>query len=55
LLRDRLLPGCIVLLDDTHRPEDRAVMNRWCEELPATIVDEGPSYSVLRVGARREH
>lgn len=53
LLRDRLSPGCIVLLDDTQRPEERAIMNRWCEELPATIVHEGPTYSVLKVGEAR--
>ncbi len=48
-LRDRLAPGCIVLLDDTQRSEEQAIVRRWCSELPATIVKQAPTYTVLSV------
>jgi len=37
LLRDRLAPHCVILLDDASRPGERAVLERWREELPMTV------------------
>jgi hypothetical protein len=50
VLKDRLAPGCIVLLDDTHRSEERAILQRWRTELGGEVVEDAPTYSVLRVG-----
>ena len=50
VLRDRLAPGCILLLDDTHRLEERAIVERWCTELKAAVIEEAGTYTALRVG-----
>lgn len=34
-LADRLAPGAVVILDDAGRPGERAIIERWREELPA--------------------
>jgi len=52
VLCDRMAPGCTILLDDSHRPDERAIVARWCSELPATVIEEGPTHSVLKVGDR---
>jgi Methyltransferase domain len=51
VLKDMMAPGCIVLLDDTQRPEERRIFDRWREELDATVIEEAPTHSVLRVGS----
>ena len=33
VLRDRLSPGASVLLDDTHRADEREIVRRWLDEL----------------------
>lgn len=33
LLRARLAPGALVLLDDSDRPEERAIVRRWLDEV----------------------
>ena len=33
VLRPRLAPGALVLLDDTDRPEERAIVRRWVDEI----------------------
>jgi Methyltransferase domain len=40
VMRDRLKPGCIILLDDAGRREERAIAERWGAEL-------GASYELL--------
>lgn len=35
LLRARLAPGCTIFLDDADRPDERAIVARWCAEYPA--------------------
>jgi hypothetical protein len=40
LLHDRVRSGGIVLLDDGDRPEEREIVRRWQEALPAWTVDE---------------
>jgi SAM-dependent methyltransferase len=34
LLRDRLNPGAVILLDDANRPEERETLAHWCEDWP---------------------
>ena len=34
-MRSRLAPGCVLLLDDADRPDERAVLARWAGELGA--------------------
>ena len=36
VMRDRLRPGCVILLDDAWREDERAVARRWDAELGAT-------------------
>jgi hypothetical protein len=51
ILKDRLLPGTILLIDDSQRPKERSIIERWCRELSATVVDRQATHSVLQVGA----
>jgi len=53
ILGNRFEPGCIIMLDDTQRREERAIVNRWCRELGAAVVQEGGTFTVLRVGTSR--
>ena len=46
-MKDRLAPGCIVLLDDTSREAERAIIERWCAELPARVVEVSERYSAI--------
>lgn len=32
LLYGRLAPGCTIFLDDAHRPDEQAIVARWCAE-----------------------
>ena len=50
VLKERFAPGCILLLDDTQRPQERLIMKRWCSEMAATVVQREPTFSVMRVG-----
>lgn len=34
VLRDRLAPGAVLLLDDADRPDERAILHRWRSEWP---------------------
>jgi hypothetical protein len=49
LMKEWIAPGCIILLDDAHRPEERAIIDRWCALGPAIVVEEGATFAVLRV------
>jgi hypothetical protein len=37
LLRDRLAPGCLVVLDDAQREGERWVIERWRAEFPLDL------------------
>jgi hypothetical protein len=50
ILGKRLAPGCIVLLDDTQRAAEREIVERWCAELDGTVVQEGGTFTTLRIG-----
>ncbi len=55
VLGSRLARGSIILLDDTHRPEERAIVGRWCSELGASVVQEGATFTAIRVGQDGEN
>jgi predicted O-methyltransferase YrrM len=38
LLIDRLVPGGVILLDDAHRPDEKAAVQRWQAEIPGLNV-----------------
>ncbi|HYF73582.1 MAG TPA: class I SAM-dependent methyltransferase [Nocardioides sp.] len=42
LLAERLAPRCCIVVDDTVRPDDRAVVTRWAEQLPDFAVRDLP-------------
>jgi hypothetical protein len=48
-LRNRMRSGCIVILDDTQRPEEHSIVRRWSSELPASVVMEAATYTVLQL------
>ena len=41
VMRRRLRPGCVVLLDDAYRPEEQAILDRWAGELGTSFTIEG--------------
>jgi hypothetical protein len=49
VLKSTLAPGCVVMLDDTGRPEERAIVARWLTELSADLVEDSDLFCVLRV------
>ncbi len=51
LLRTRLAPGAVVLLDDTHRRQEREVISHWRELMPDwSPVQVGHSTGALSYG-----
>lgn len=46
LMRDRLAPGCVILLDDVNREPERAIAERWADELSASLVIEGDGHAI---------
>jgi hypothetical protein len=53
-MRDHLAPGCIILLDDAGREEERAIARRWEFELGASyhIVDDEKPFIRMIVPSR---
>jgi hypothetical protein len=51
IMRARLVPDCLILLDDLHRPEEQAIAARWASERPATltIVGEDRPYALIQM------
>ncbi len=47
VLKANLAPGCVVLLDDTHREEERQTAQRWCAELGLRPIEEAATFTVL--------
>jgi hypothetical protein len=37
VMRSRLRPGCVILLDDANRPGERAIAERWASELGVDV------------------
>jgi hypothetical protein len=57
IMKARLRPGCIVLLDDAGRIEERAIAKRWEVELPASCETLGTAKPFARmiVGTHAAH
>lgn len=53
-MRDRLKPGCVLLLDDFQRPEEREIMARWACELRSQYVTGGSEKPYARLIVPRE-
>jgi predicted O-methyltransferase YrrM len=49
LMRSRLRPGCIILLDDAHRPAEREIAARWARELGTSFTIEGHEKPFIRL------
>ena len=49
LMRSRLKPGCIILLDDAHRPAEREIAARWARELGTSFTIEGSDKPFIRL------
>jgi hypothetical protein len=51
VMRSHLRPGCVILLDDAERPDERRILERWAGELGTTFDLAGSEkpYGVLRV------
>jgi hypothetical protein len=50
MMKDRLAPGCIVILDDSHRPAEHSIIERWCCDLSASVIHDRNTHTILRVG-----
>lgn len=46
-MRDRLAPGCVLIVDDTHRAEDEAVATRWLESLPGATRTKRGQFTII--------
>jgi hypothetical protein len=51
VLADRLAARCVILLDDTQRPGEHTVLERWHSEFRASVIEDGGTYSVIEIGA----
>jgi len=51
VMKQVFAPGCLVMLDDVARPEERSIIARWRIELSADLVEETERYCVMRIGA----
>jgi predicted O-methyltransferase YrrM len=49
VMRERLEPGCVILLDDAARPQDLAMARRWEAELGASIQVLGTTKPYVRM------
>jgi hypothetical protein len=56
VMKDRLGQGCVILLDDAGRTEERAIASRWSAELgsPFKVMGRATSYIKMTLGDRRE-
>jgi predicted O-methyltransferase YrrM len=53
VLGERLAPGCLILLDDAARPEEREVLRRWASDRPLRYELRGASrpYAAVELAA----
>jgi predicted O-methyltransferase YrrM len=49
ILRERLRPGCVILLDDAEREEERIIATRWAQELGASLQILGSAKPYIRL------
>ena len=45
VMRERLAPGCVILLDDANREAERETAVRWARELGASLSFEGDGHA----------
>ena len=55
-MRNHLAPGCLILLDDARRAEERAIAQRWQAELNAVgqLVDDDDPFIRLVLPQRQQ-
>ena len=51
LLFERLSPGARILVDDSGRPDDRAMIDRWIGDYPLEVSAQGANYRLLKVSS----
>lgn len=49
IMKSRLRPGCVILLDDSAREQERAIALRWESELPAESESRGSRKPYLKL------
>lgn len=49
VMKERLKPGCIILLDDAGRDEERTIAHRWKTELGASLELHGATKPYIRM------
>lgn len=49
IMRERLKPGCVILLDDAHREDELAIAKRWEAELGASFEILGRSNPYVKM------
>ena len=49
VMRPRIKPGCVILLDDAHRKKERAIAQRWVAELGASCETLGRDKPYLKM------
>jgi hypothetical protein len=49
IMRERLKPGCAILLDDAGREQERAIADRWKTELGASFEICGSSKPYIKM------
>lgn len=51
LMIDRMRPDCLILMDDTSRAQEEAIVERWRREFGIVVREESASFSVLQLPA----
>jgi hypothetical protein len=51
-MRERLQPGCVILLDDAYREQERAIARRWKAELGASFTILGATKPYIEMVVR---
>lgn len=49
MLRDRMPDGAIILVDDTHRPDERHMVSDWLQQGNLTVLHDGDTFVALSV------
>jgi hypothetical protein len=47
VMRKHFAPGCVILLDDANRNDERATAERWADELGASLTIQGDAQHAL--------
>jgi predicted O-methyltransferase YrrM len=52
VMRKRLKPGCVILLDDADREQERAIASRWATECGAFLEEYGSTKPYIKMTVR---